>query len=255
MRSFTLSVKISAPAPGKDCNPASFNLDKISFVDDFSTWYVRRSRDRVKTDEAKDALSTLKWTLREYAKVAAPFTPFISDWIWMRMREDSEEESVHLCDWGEVVEPNREILTEMSQTREVVSAALENRARVNIKVRQPLQALYVQNKASAAQAQLIKEEVNVKEVIHQEGLEDSVELNTEITPELQEEGMVRDIVRSIQGARKENNLALGEKGEAAISGTATELSVIEKNKEEIEQQTDTSITIGSEEDEFVVVLN
>lgn len=104
----------------------AYELDRasrplIDFVDDFSTWYIRRSRDRFKgddTDDKKAALQTIAWVLHTYAKVCAPFTPFIADWLWMRVRRENDAESVHLAQWDTVADAvNTDVLEQMQQVQ------------------------------------------------------------------------------------------------------------------------------------------
>lgn len=193
------------------------------FVSDFSTWYVRRSRDRFKSEDIADrnnALATTHFVLLELSKYMAPFVPFFAEDIYLNLKEGNEPESVHLCDWftpSEVERPhyteasqgNDEIIKNMTEVRKVVSLALEKRMTANIKVRQPLKELKIKNlelKDKTEYLDLIKDEVNVKNISFNEKLVTEVELDTEITEELQKEGDVRGFVRAIQELRKNKNL-------------------------------------------------
>jgi len=93
----------------------------------------------------------------------------------------------------------------MIKTREIITQALAQRAKAQIKVRQPLKELIINDKSISANKELcglIKEEINVKKVSFGKNLE----LDFQITPELKKEGAVREIIRNIQEARKEANL-------------------------------------------------
>ncbi len=240
----------------------AYELDRatrplIEFVDDLSTWYVRRSRERFKGDEEEDkkaALQTLKWVLRKYAKATAPFTPFISDWLWPNVKRDVEPESVHLDKWCTVQDADTKILEDMSRTREVVTAALEKRAQANIKVRQPLASLTTSAVLAEEFAQIVKDEVNVKEVMTDESADELAQLDTEITPELKEEGELRELVRTIQDARKEAGLAPGEAAKGTISGISETLALAEKFKDEIQKQTQVEIAAGGEQEATAVSI-
>ena len=187
-----------------------YELDKATrpitdFIDDLSVWYLRRSRDRLKSDNAEDkqaALETLRHTLKTLALVMAPSMPFYADYLWGRVREESDQISVHLAKWPEAGGVDEELLGTMSVAREVVTQALEQRARANIKVRQPLPAVTGPELATELQA-IVAEELNVKEY-HVHG--ETVELHTKITPELKAEGDMRELVRAIQGMRKDAGL-------------------------------------------------
>ncbi len=182
------------------------------FVNDFSTWYIRRSRDRFKSDDLEDkknALSTTAFVLKELSKYMAPFTPFFAEALYQDLKTEEEPMSVHLCDWPKQKKVDVDVLDRMSEVRRVVSQALENRNDVGIKVRQPLSQLKVKSeklKGGDEYINLIKDEVNVKEVEFVQGLDNEVELDTEITPELQKEGYKREFIRAIQELRKQKGL-------------------------------------------------
>ncbi|MEK7157633.1 MAG: DUF5915 domain-containing protein, partial [Patescibacteria group bacterium] len=112
------------------------------------------------------------------------------------------------------------LLEDMEEVRRIVSLGLEARAKANIKVRQPLASLKIKSNPSAdgsnlkSQEQmlkLIKDELNVKEVIFDDKIQTEVELDTEISPELQEEGDLRDLIRGLQDLRKKSGLNPSDK--------------------------------------------
>lgn len=192
------------------------------FVEDFSTWYVRRSRDRVKGEDEEDkkkALATMRYVLCEFSKVIAPVMPFIAEEIYQGVKEKSEPESVHLCAWpGKSASPVDSILktfgfgkkdvllSDMAEVRRVVSLGLEARQKADIKVRQPLGRLTVKSellKGKTELIELIREEINVKTVFVDSNLNEEVVLDTSLTKELKEEGMVREVLRFIQDKRKQ----------------------------------------------------
>lgn len=213
------------------------------FVNDFSTWYVRRSRDRFKSDDAEDknkALATTKFVLLELAKYLAPFTPFFAEDLYQKLRGDNDPESIHLSKWPEAGKVNEEILENMEEVRRIVSLALEKRMTANIKVRQPLQKLKIKDlklKDKEEYLELIKDEVNVKEIIFDENLAGEVELDTEITPELQKEGNVRELVRAIQDLRKQKNLLPSESIILKIETDEVGKKFVEESEKEIKKPT------------------
>lgn len=192
-----------------------YELDKasrvlIEVVDDLSTWYLRRSRDRVKSNHEADvsaALSTLAWLLREYAKLSAPVMPFLSEWLWQSMKREGDAESVHLTSWSARMEHDEDILVDMAVAREMVSRVLELRMQSGVKVRQPLSKLTHPFNFSPELAAIVAEEVNVKELVKG----DKLELDIALTPELLQEGQVRELVREVQALRKTMNLTPGQK--------------------------------------------
>jgi isoleucyl-tRNA synthetase len=193
------------------------------FIDDLSTWYLRRSRERIKDGDTQ-ALATLAHVLCESAKLLAPFAPFFADWLWMQM---GGEDSVHLAAWSEqpaMTEADIRLLQDMMEVRNIVSLALEQRAKAAIPVRQPLARLAMVsggNEFGEELLQLIKDEVNVKTTARIAGLPEgfAVELDTTITPELREEGLVREAIRAVQAARKDKGLRPGDTVAATISSS------------------------------------
>ena len=183
------------------------------FVSDLSTWYLRRSRDRFKSDNEKDkkaALATLGFILLELSKILAPFTPFIAETIYKKL--GGELESVHLEKWPENEKINDDLLQEMDLARKIASLGLEARAKAGIAVRQPLGALTVLGgKLSDELQEILKDELNVKEIRLAKGEALAVELSTEITPELKLEGLKREIVRNVNSLRKDAGLTIADR--------------------------------------------
>lgn len=197
------------------------------FIEDLSTWYVRRIRDRVGptvpdgTD--KDIChATLHQVLIILSRLLAPFVPFISEEIYKNL---SGEESVHLADWpmikkSDIKVVDKKLLEQMEIVRQICELGHAARKKVGIKVRQPLNKLKVKSqklkviiedsKWSDDLIRLIKEELNVKEVIFEKGREMRVELDIKLTSELEREGQARELVRQLQEARKRANCRLNQ---------------------------------------------
>ncbi|KKW13033.1 MAG: Isoleucine-tRNA ligase [Parcubacteria group bacterium GW2011_GWA2_49_9] len=229
-----------------------YELDKAvrpigEFVDDLSTWYVRRSRDRIKSDdlnEKEHALGTLRRVLSELAKVMAPFTPFFAEYLYQTIHNantantdaNTANKSVHMADWPQSGKVDEKELKEMEEVRKIVSLALEARAKVNIKVRQPLQKLKVKSlklKVNSELTKLIEEEVNVKEVVIDQTIQTEVELDTTMTPELREEGMFRELVRFVQEMRKTQGFKAGEPATLVIGAQGPSRRFIEQREQEL----------------------
>jgi len=189
-----------------------------NFVDDLSTWYLRRSRDRFKGEDEKDkqvALETTSYVLLQLSKLMAPFMPFLAEQIWQKLTGNNFEEenkSVHLEKWIKAKNIDEKIIKEMEVVRKIVELGLAKRDEANIKVRQPLKELKVKSKKLEVDdkyVDLIKDEVNVKEVIFEGNEEElKVELNTELTDELKQDGIKRELVRFINALRKQANLTI-----------------------------------------------
>jgi len=231
------------------------------FVSDFSTWYVRRSRDRFKSGDKKDrafAISTTKLILLEFSKISAPFIPFMAESLYKAV--EGEEESVHLEGWSKIQEFDEKILEEMKEVREIVSLGLEARDKAGIKVRQPLAALEIRSTKSKIRnntelLQLIKDEVNVKEIMFAEGDELSVELNTALSAELIQEGNARELIRQIQSLRKKEKLNPNDVISLTITTDKEGEIVVRKYEGEIKRVANISkLTIESGEEGFNIEI-
>ena len=197
-----------------DAFAASSDIEE--FVDDFSNWYLRRSRERAgvtnlsKTDKAS-FFNTFYFVLNNLVKLLAPFLPFISEIVYKNL---TKEVSVHLSDWPEFAyDIEKDLLEEMKKVREVVEKAHAVRKLKNIPVRQPLSKLKVTNLVLKEKEvlKLIKDELNVKDVFYSKGSGDvKVEFDTKITPELIEEAKTRELIRNIQQERKNMGINLDQ---------------------------------------------
>lgn len=204
-------------------NLEEYSLDSacrpfFDFVDDLSTWYLRRSRDRVKSGDARNknnALDTLSYVIFEFSKLVAPFMPFMAEAIYQKMtgfNYKNSEKSVHLLSWSEVKKVDEDIIDLMKKVRILVANSLEARDKDGIKVRQPLSKVEIGINLDEQMRSIIADEVNVKEVVYNNDLKErEVKLDTEITPELRQEGNMRELVRFIQNYRKEIKLNPGDK--------------------------------------------
>jgi isoleucyl-tRNA synthetase len=147
---------------------ATLTVDVIrafdAFVDDVSNWYIRRSRRRFYSfDEA--AFRTLWYALVQSLRVIAPVMPFLSEHLWRNLVADGPA-SVHLAPWPDVREPDRELLAEIAEVRQVVELGRQARSSSGLKLRQPLRRLVVAGASSRAEGHVeeIADELRVKDV-------------------------------------------------------------------------------------------
>lgn len=225
------------------------------FIDDLSVWYLRRSRDRFKEPGPSKvaALATLRFVLHRLSLVIAPSMPFYAEYLFQAIREEEDEESVHLATWPEVSyqpsfwtrvfggKDSRLVLEAMEVARNIVSSALEERDKAGIKVRQPLQSLEIPKQLAQPYLELIADELNVKNVIVTPNV---LRLDTTITDDLREEGLVRDTIRSIQAFRKESGFTPGEPATYVATVSAEDRAVLEKHLDEIQKATNTTIAFS-----------
>ncbi|MBL8031878.1 MAG: class I tRNA ligase family protein, partial [Candidatus Doudnabacteria bacterium] len=212
----------------------------VEFINELSTWYVRRSRDRIKANDESStaALQTLGYVLARTCQVLAPIAPFVSDYIY---RDVTGEESVHVSAWpeagtrdeGQGASVDVRILEQMNLVRELVSVALAGRKAAAVSVRQPLRALAYQTQSTDVRLSdehlaIVLEELNVKLVDDYEQLAEwsrtrgnvhtsvgggkvsSVLLDLELNEELRLEGYARELERAVQDLRKKSGLTIGE---------------------------------------------
>ncbi len=233
------------------------------FIDDLSVWYLRRSRERFKEDIAdkQSALATLRFILHQLSLVIAPVTPFFAEYLFQAVKESTDAESVHLMAWPPAGDVNSETLLRMKQARLAVEHILMARDDRNIKVKQPLSevALNADFVLSPELVDIVKQETNIKKItfhrdiqvirnLHNQPdwfvfddfgtfqLAINVAINVKITPELAEEGLVRELIRSIQQYRKQNGMKPGEHGAYIV--IPENRGIAEKYRTEIEKVTD-----------------
>ncbi|OGL97642.1 hypothetical protein A2304_04195 [Candidatus Uhrbacteria bacterium RIFOXYB2_FULL_57_15] len=201
-----------------------------ALIDDLSTWWLRRSRDRFKSNDDADklvALSVMRECLLTIAKLMAPFAPFFAEDVYLRV--GGEKPSVHLETWPVVDASaiNGVALTQMAQTRSVVSKLLEARANAGKNVRQALASATVtlpSGELGAEYVALVKDEVNVKAVLVEKG-EYAVSLDVTLTPALVREGTVREIVRRVNAMRKSGGLTIDDRIEVYVQSIEPEVAL------------------------------
>ncbi len=202
------------------------------FVNDLSTWYVRRSRDRVgpsvQDSEDKKFCYIVLWeVLASLCQLLAPFTPFLAEEIYRNL---TGEESVHLSDWPTVGKIDLKLHEDMQLIRKICELGHAIRKEQKIKVRQPLSKFSIFNLPRLPDGQefsiqdklieIIKNELNVKEVVVEKGKgELEVAFDLTITPQLKDEGQARELIRQIQILRKEKGCKIDERVKVQLPKT------------------------------------
>jgi isoleucyl-tRNA synthetase len=260
----------------------------LPFIDDASNWYVRRSRRRFWKSEddtdKNDAYKTLHYVLVRLAYLLAPFTPFLAEELYHNLTGDKE--SVHLKDWLPAGRVDELVLKEMVRTREIIerglSLRMQNDEFGSIKVRQPLKVLaYPSSRLEDFYEQIILEEVNVKETVNMpvaagynaSGMEkgvvympfdgSSVALSKVVTPELKREGLMREVIRLVQNARKDAGLNVDDRIVLELKTDDEELQkAISEHRETIDSETlahvgmpNDGFSVTAKVDEYELTVN
>lgn len=207
-------------------NLENYDLPKAArpiekFINDLSTWYLRRSRERFKQGDSR-GIQVFGEILLGLSKLMAPFLPFTAEHLYQNFAVPGSgvkyRESVHLEDWtfppktlADRSERMPKILEEMELVRKIVEFGLAKRAEAKIKVRQPLNELRITNyELPDEYTELIKDELNIKKVTYKKGNELKVELDKNISDELKLEGEAREFIRQINQLRKQLRLTVAD---------------------------------------------
>jgi isoleucyl-tRNA synthetase len=223
-----------------DIGAAAKSIEAL--VEDLSRWYLRRSRRRLQKPESKadykDASDTLGYVLRNAALLIAPFAPFFAESLFQDLGSGPAKKiaSVHASDWPKaraLSAGSKKLIAEMARVRVIAGDALKLRADAGIKVRQPLESLTIKDKSLKLGKQLIeilKEEINVKGVRADAKLETAYALDTTITPELKEEGVVRELIRMTQELRADAGYSPKDRVRIMIGGSNMLAGILQRNE-------------------------
>ncbi|MSS74017.1 isoleucine--tRNA ligase [Candidatus Pacearchaeota archaeon] len=200
----------------KDYNEYKFYgvIDSVEqfVIQDLSRTYIKLIRERA--DETKKTLSLI---YKGLLQILSPITPFMTEKMWQLMlKENSKlEESIHLSKLPEINNKliNLELEKNFTYFKSILERGLSERDRAKIGLKWPLASVKIQSpeKLKDELSDLLKQQLNIKEIIFQKGKELSVVLDTTMTPELEAEGFAREVSRRIQSERKNKNMKKEER--------------------------------------------
>ncbi|OQY40638.1 MAG: isoleucine--tRNA ligase [Spirochaetaceae bacterium 4572_7] len=234
----------------------------VTFIDSLNNWYIRRSRKRFWKSESdsdkQEAYQTIWYALMNLVKVSCPFIPYISEEIYQNLKTDDMPDSVHLCDFPVANQDNIDTKLEnkMSLTRQAVSMGRALRSVHTLKTRQPLKAMFMVTKDSDAKSVLlemsdiIKEELNVKDVILRDNEEELVEYSCKANFKVLGKLLGRDMKVAAGAIAKLG----GAEVQALLSGKSLTVSFAGTDKTEVEI-TQEHIVVARAEKEGLKVLN
>jgi len=212
------------------------------FITELSTWYVRRSRDRFKNEHAPIVAATLQHCLMTVSKLLAPFTPFLAEHMYHEV--GGTQESVHLEDWPQAGKVDEKLLVDMETARKVVEQGHALRAKSGLKVRQPLQQVVTTEQLRPDLDDIVRDELNVKELHQADKLPsgnewavgEHVALDITVTDELKEEGLFRDLIREFNALRKIAKLQPSDTIVAHVQANTVAAKIVERFAQEFLQQ-------------------
>jgi isoleucyl-tRNA synthetase len=222
-----------------------------SFVDDLSTWYLRRSRPRLwdpePSDDKQAAADCLSFALGTTAQLLAPFAPFTAEYLYGELRQTSFEaaaSSVHLTRWPAPLElRHADLEAGMARLRELVEVGRELRQRAAVRSRIPLEEFVLvgappELAALGAEADtLLADELNVRRISRRPDGTSANEfpeaewvtrvdngalraaLRCHPSPELLAEGLLREVLRRLQMTRKEMRLGFADRVKVRLFAT------------------------------------
>jgi len=227
-----------------------YNIDKglkeiIDFiVNDFSRAYIKFTRDR------NDTKPIIGEVLEKVSLLLAPYAPYLSEYIYSEFSNDS----VHLSKWPKINSKliNNKLEKEFELALEIIEKGLAERDKVQIGLKWPLaKATIKSEKINNNLLEIIKNQLNIKEIETKLGKELSVKLDTKMTPELEAEGYAREISRKVQAARKKAGFVKSDKIKLNITLNDKLDKLIESQKYFIKERVNAQeVSIGEDKENY-----
>jgi isoleucyl-tRNA synthetase len=193
----------------------------IPYIRDFSTWYIRRSKDLLET-HGLEVASCIKESIKLFAIVTASLQPFNSERLWSILRDNSDFNSVHLTDFpalSDLTKKEQQILADMEKLREIVSEIHGVRKEKNIRVRQPLYADFSSFNLDSGLLEIVIGECNLLkkdlsktegQIFTHESSFGTIKVDLVVDESLSVLGYIRDFERAVQAFRKKQGFKPGE---------------------------------------------
>jgi len=255
--SLRLIEKVTASLDDYDLQKAIEPI--VAFIDNLNNWYIRRSRRRFWRSEndadKQEAYGTLYEVLMTLVKVAAPFIPFVTEAVYRNLRTESDVDSVHLCDYP-VANPARrdpELEWKMGTVQQTVRMGRAIRRMHDLKIRQPLSGIHLvtrnqdERKVLREMEDIIRDELNVKEVIFRENEEELVEFQAK--PNYRVLG--RELGKDMKKAEEKIGALSAQEIQSLIEGTTLNIDLGTRTLD----LTEDSVQIQRFEKENLKVLN
>jgi isoleucyl-tRNA synthetase len=208
-------------------------------LNDFSRSYIQMSRDKEKE-------GVFTYCLVNLIKLLAPVTPFITEKIWQELKKKNivKEESVHLTTWPSIDKKSidNKLEKDFSVILEIIEKGLAKRDETKIGLKWPLSSAIIKTdqKINKEFYDIIKNQLNVKNIVVKPGKVIELELDTKLTPELEAEGYAREISRKIQAARKKTGLVKQDKIKLVLISEPELSDIFKKQRDLIKERTNSS---------------
>ncbi|MFO8065552.1 MAG: isoleucine--tRNA ligase [Spirochaetia bacterium] len=231
----------------------------VAFIDNLNNWYIRRSRRRFWRSEndadKQEAYATLYSVLKTLVKTAAPFIPFVTEAVYRNLRTESDPESVHLSDYpvADPAQRNTDLEWKMGTIQRTVSMGRALRRMHDLKTRQPLKAIHLVTRNQAERRVLremediIRDELNVKEVVFRENEEELVEFQAK--PNYRVLG--KELGKDMKKAEEKIGALTAHEIQSLMDGTTLNIDLGTRTLD----LTEDSVTIQRFEKENLKVLN
>ena len=229
--------------------------------DDLSNWYIRRNRDRFWSSSLDNSKKSVYITTYEVltglCKLCAPVIPYTTEEIY---KDLTGEESVHLADYPLCDESliNEKLEEKMDLVRDLISLGRNVREENKVKVRQPISEVVLDGKNKEILkdlVDLIKEELNVKEVVFENDL--SKYMNYFVKPNFKEVGKVfganiKEFASKLEALSTDDILKLenGESINMEIAGSSYDVT---KDMVDIRISSKDGFNVGAENNNFVIL--